>query len=103
MMRMHSNRRVARVALLVALACLAFFTLSTFSAGMLIGHECAGEDCVVCFCLSVRQHMEEIATVLALVVVCSGLIIAARRFVRRMMALQIASCTLVCLKVKLSD
>ncbi len=103
MMKMRSNRMVALVALLVAFACLALFTLDTFSAGMLIDHECAGEHCAVCFCLSVRQHMEELSVVVALAVFCFGFIIAARRLGRRMMALQNTSCTLVCLKVKLSD
>ena len=94
---------IRSLALILAVVCLFIFTASALASGHDMGHECTGEDCLICIALSVRE--KALASIVLLAVVAFALTLSLSSVFVEDIAKSINSAlkTPVRLKVKLSD
>ena len=87
--------------LLIAISILSFVTV-TLASGFDVGHECAGEDCLICLGISLRENMTDILLIFASLLSLFALIVFAYH-VSIITVSSFTSETPVRLKVKLSN
>lgn len=101
---MNQKNQSARLIILVLIAvCFFAFIASALASGLNLGHECTGDDCLVCMAISLRERVSS-----WLVLLVSSLSILALATIKE--RVDHSACrffpipaTPVCLKVKLSD
>ncbi len=91
------------LALLLAVVCLFIFTASALASGHNMGHECTGEDCLICIALSVREKALASIVLLAVVAFALTLSPSSSYIENTVNFINTAFKTPVRLKVKLSD
>ena len=101
---MKTKGRTMQLAICVLVVlCALIFVVSSFASGMCRDHDCAGEQCAICLCISIMENISRIlAVVLASVPALALTVIVVRAFGHGA-SLDFADKTPVCLKVKLSD
>lgn len=98
MSRKYPNARL--LALLLAVLCLFGCVTVALSFGDM-DHDCAGEQCFLCLCLSLRQGMADVLALPASL--CVLVYFVFKWGIPHQNVIVPASWTPVCLKVKLSD
>ena len=97
------NRKTALCAVLIILAvvCLFSFVMGALSDCAPSEHDCHGEDCFLCLCLSLAEHASAWLTLLAFSV--AGVCLLAQKAACHTADALFSATTPVRLKVKLSD
>ena len=100
---MEKSMKLTRFLLVCLIAaCLALFLASALASGIEMGHECTGENCLICMAISLR---EKALHTLFLLIAVSGivLVLAENVAISRDEQTFLVPVTPVCLKVKLSN
>ena len=82
--------------------CLFVFVASALASGMDMGHECTGEDCLICMAISLREELFTQLLPVAVIFALWALITKASAESSETYPLPVTD-TPVCLKVKLSN
>ena len=87
----------------VALICLFCFITSALASGFDKSHDCIGDSCMICLCISLREHIFSALLIFAALSVICGImpIFTDVPVISAKSVFTVA--TPVCLKVKLSD
>ena len=94
---------IRSLALILAVVCLFIFTASALVSGHNMGHECTGEDCLICIALPVREKALASIVLLAVVAFALTLSPSSSYIENTVNFINTAFKTPVRLKVKLSD
>jgi len=87
----------------VALICLFCFITSALASGFDKSHDCAGERCMICLCISLREHIFSALLIFAALSFICGIDPILLGVPATSVESDSAVMTPVCLKVKLSN
>ena len=96
------TKEMKSVLYLVIAVLLFIFIVNALASGLNMGHECTGEDCLVCLAISLRKRSVQPMLLLCIISVLSLSAIAKLVVASPRLAVFVPI-TLVCLKVKLSN
>ena len=82
--------------------CLFVFVASALASGMDMGHECTGEDCLICMAISLREELFTNLLPVAAILALWALTVKTATEPARLCPIPVTD-TPVCLKVKLSN
>lgn len=86
----------------LVLVCLFVFVVSALASGLDMGHECTGEDCLICMAVSLREKLFTQLLLVAAILTLGVVSVKASAEAAKTTPLPVTD-TPVCLKVKLSD
>ena len=88
-------------ALILAIVCILAFIAPTLASGHITGHDCKGEDCLLCLAITNSNNMRFLMILASIIAIFSIVAIAYRAFITVESSSSVE--TPVRLKVKLSD
>ena len=102
-MSAQGYRVITVLAVLLALLCLFSYAAENAGAALDVEHDCAGEDCFVCFLVRLQEKITDLLQGLAVLASSAFLFVSVRRTVLFSGISHTNRETPVCLKVKLSN